>query len=109
MTLALPQPTQPLATKGVVGDPWYRYFAGLFSGVPPAPESGVKIGPSPFTFTAARGGSLIVNGGAVSVIQFARSATRYTTGATQGMFPLSQGDSLTIQYSMAPTLTFVPQ
>jgi hypothetical protein len=51
---------------------------------------------------------MIIRGGSVSAVQFTRSVTTLT-GQTQGVFPLAQGDTLTITYTGGgPTLTWVP-
>ena len=106
---ALPNFQQPIAEKGVTSRAWYQFFQQLWKGVPPADESSVTVTASPFTYTASQRGFVIVNGGTVSLIQFARTTTNYTTGQTSGCFPLSSGDSLVVTYTGKPTMTFVPQ
>lgn len=107
---ALPQVNQQISARGQTSTAWYRFFADVFAGRPPQAESSVTAGASPFTYTALRKGFLIVQGGTVSLVQWSRGGvTNHATGQTQGMFPLSQADSLVITYSGAPTLTFVPQ
>lgn len=59
-------------------------------------------------FTAPSKGYVILNGGSVSAVQFTRSVTTLT-GQTAGIFPLNQGDVLTVTYASLPTMTFVPQ
>jgi len=106
----LPSVSQPLNEKGTTSKVWYRFLSDLHTGRPTASEYAVTPTVSPFTFVAPIKGSLIVQGGTVSLIQFSRNGTNnYTTGQTQGMFALSAGDSLIINYSVAPSLTFVPQ
>lgn len=101
---------QPLNEKGLTSKIWYRFFQSLAKGIPPAAEVTVTATGSPYTYTAAQKGFLIVQGGTVSLIQVSRTAgTNHATGITQGVFPLSAGDSLVINYSVAPNLTFVPQ
>jgi len=87
---------------------WYRFFNQLWTGVPPSAETAIAVTASPFTYAAPKRGFVIVNGGTVSLIKFTRSAS-YTTGQTQGVFPVSSGDMLTVTYSALPTMTFVPQ
>jgi hypothetical protein len=98
----------PLTQKGQTHTAWYRFFQGVYKGTPPASESTVTLGASPYAYQAAAKGFLIIRGGTVSAAQFARSVTTLT-GQTQGIFPLSQGDTLTITYSVLPTVTWVPQ
>lgn len=106
----MPDYNTPLLFNGVVGSGWYRLWQGLWSGTPTQNLSSVILSASPFTYRAPAGGTLIVQGGTVSQVQFSRDGSAFfTTGQTQGMFPVSQGDALVITYSVAPTLTFVPR
>ena len=86
----------------------FSFIQQLFTGVPPANEAPVTLTGSPFTYNATRKGFAIVQGGTVSMVQFNRTSANYNTGQTQGVFPLSAGDSLIITYSGAPAVTFVP-
>jgi hypothetical protein len=104
------QPTyeQPLVIKGQTSSVWYRYFTSLYKGTPPSSESTIAIGASPFPYQAPAKGFMIIRGGSVSAVQFTRAVTTLT-GQTQGVFPLAQGDTLTITYTGGgPTLTWVP-
>lgn len=106
----IPTYEQSLTEKGNTARPWYVFFQNLYTGNPPAAESTITPTASPFTYTAARKGFLIVQGGTLGLVSFSRGGvTNHNTGATQGAFPLSAGDSLVITYTAAPTLTFVPQ
>jgi hypothetical protein len=99
----------PLTTGGKTHTVWYRFFQNSYKGVPPSSESILALEASPFAYQAPAKGFLIVRGGSVSAIQFTRVTTTLT-GQTQGVFPLSQGDTLTITYTGGgPTLTWVPQ
>jgi hypothetical protein len=98
----------PLTIKGQIHTSWYRFFQGVFKGTPPSSESVLVLGASPFAYQAPAKGFLIVRGGSVSAVQFTRAVTTLT-GQTQGVFPLAQGDTLTITYTGGgPTLTWVP-
>lgn len=68
-------------------------------------------GASPYTYTNTTGSpvTLYVAGGTVSAISIARQGTALVTGFTAGAFRLSQNDSVTITYTVAPTLTLVPE
>ena len=110
----LPTYTEPLTTTG--NNPqttrgWYQAFTGIINGQPTGFVSVQKVGPSPWTFTAPAGGTLILNGGTTTQVQVSRDQqTFFVTGQTSGMFPVSQGDSLVITYSVGPpTATFVPR
>jgi hypothetical protein len=67
------------------------------------------VGASPVTITAPGNGAMIVNAGTVSSIVFSRDGTNnYTTGQTSGVIPVFKGDTLTITYTVAPTVSFIP-
>jgi len=106
----IPDFGQALATKGVTDSSWFRYWSGLFSGVPSGNISVVAVSSSPFTYKAPVGGTVIIQGGTVTQVQFSRDgASFYITGQTNGMFPVSQGDLLMVTYSVPPNMTFVPR
>jgi hypothetical protein len=97
---------QPPTTRG-----WYTFWSGLFAGQPTGPVAVIAVGPSPFTYLAPVGGSVIVQGGTTTQIQFTRGdGNFYVVGTTAGMFPVAQGDSLVVTYSLGPpTAVFVPR
>ncbi len=106
----LPNYNQPLVEKGLTARTWYQFFQSMWKGFPTGAEVSVTATASPMTYLAPSKGFLIVNGGTVSLVQFTRDQkTNYTTGQTQGCFPVSNGDALIVTYSVTPTLTFVPQ
>jgi len=107
----IPDVTTTLTTKGALTQAWYRLFSGLFNGTPTGNLSVITVGSSPFTYAAPVGGTVIVNGGSTTQIQFSRDGSNFfITGETAGMFPLSQGDQLIVTYPVAPpTMTFVPR
>ena len=98
----------PLIRGEQTNSVWYRYLQANEQGVPPSGEASVTPTGSPYTYTAPRKGFLIVSGGTVSAIAFARLGPFYGTGQTAGTFTLALNDKLKITYSGAPTLTFVP-
>lgn len=102
---------QPVGDKsGTTNRGWYRWFIGTEQGTPPASETNVTLAASPVAFVAPRKGFVLIAGGTVTMIQFSRTTgVNYNTGQIQGMFPVSANDVLTINYSTAPTVTFVPQ
>ena len=107
----MPTYNQPLTIKGETHRTWYGFFSGLATGKPTGIVAAVTLNQSPFTYTAPSGGSLIVNGGSTTQIQFSRDgAALFVTGQTAGMFPMALGDQIVITYSMAPpTVNFVPR
>ena len=74
---------------------------------PAAPE-GIVVGASPFSFSPGFDGFTTITGGTVSAITLSRDggATIFSTGLLLGVFPLSLSDTLTITYSVVPTVTF---
>ena len=106
----LPTYEQPIVTKGNTTRGWYSLWAGLITGQATGPAAVVSPSVSPYTYKADQGGTLIIQGGTVSMVSFSRDGvTNFNTGQTQGMFPLSQGDLLIITYSVAPNITFIPR
>src|SRR3954468_3899620 len=105
----IPNYPVPLEKDGKTGKDWYFFWTGLYNGLPPAAEVAVTVGVSPYTYSAAVRGSLIVSGGTVSAIAFSRDGvTFYNVGQTSGMFLLNAADQLRITYTVLPTVTFVP-
>ena len=105
---AIPTYSVPLIQGNKTSSVWYRFLTNFWNGVAPEVESAITLGASPYSFVSPFRGFLIVRGGTVSAIQFTRSVTTLT-GLTAGIFPLNQGDTLTITYTVLPTVTFVPQ
>lgn len=104
---SIPTYEQSISQNNKTNSAWYRFFQGLFNGVPSGAESSVTLGATPYSYTAPSGGWVIVRGGTVSAIQYTRSITTLT-GLTSGIFPVGQGDILTITYTVLPTVTFFP-
>ena len=78
---------------------------------PPAaaqPVASITPGASPYSYAAPFWGSVAVTGGTVSAIAISRQGTSIATGLTVGVFPVARGDVLTVTYSVAPTITFIP-
>jgi hypothetical protein len=106
----IPTYTEPLTTKGATTRGWFSFWAGLFSGQPTGPVSQLTLQPSPWTYVASAAGSLLISGGSVTQVKFSRDgANFYVTGATAGLFPLAQGDTLQITYTGTPQVLFVPR
>lgn len=107
---SLPVFPVPLIQGGQTAKDWYFFWAGLFRGLPPGNVEPVILTGSPYIYSAIRKGSVIVNGGTVSAIEFSRDGgtTYFTVGTTAGMFTVNASDLLRITYAVAPTVTFVP-
>lgn len=104
---SMPTYDQALEIQGKTSSVWYRFFVSLFQGQPSASETMITVGASPFIFTAPVGGWVIISGGTISAMSFARSLTTVIPAA-ENIIPLANGDQLTITYSVAPVVTFVP-
>lgn len=108
MSYIVPAFETSLMLKGQTNRVWYRFFQALWQGTPPSNESKVVVGGSPFSYVVPSRGFVILSGGTVTAVQFTRSVTTLT-GQTSGIFPMNQGDTLTVTYSALPSVTFVPQ
>lgn len=109
-TLNIPTFDQKIAEGSYTSRIWYFFWQGIWKGTPPAIESAVTVTTSPMTYVATQRGFMVVSGGTISAIAFSRGGTTfYTSGQTAGSFPLSNGDSLRVTYTVTPTMTFFPQ
>lgn len=75
-----------------------------------APRS-VTPGASPWTYRATSRQALHVVGGTISTATYARGAITMGLGIIAGgdVFELNAGDTLTIAYLIAPTVTMIPR
>lgn len=106
---SLPLYNVPLMQAGNLVRDWYFFFSGLFRGLPPGNVETVTVGASPYIYSAARRGFLILTGGTVSAVAFSRDGTTfYSYGTTVGQFAVSAADQVRITHTGAPTVTFVP-
>ena len=70
----------------------------------------ITVGGSPYTYTAAAAGSVVVTGGTASSIQLKRGSTTITiASASPAVVPVSTGDQVITTYSVTPTMSFVPR
>lgn len=108
-TFGLPSPTLPAIDpkSGKFGSVWYQFLTRLAQLTAESPMTAPAVGASPFTFTAGTIGHMFVTGGTVSSIVLTRSGTSITCQANQ-FIPMAAGDTITVTYSVAPTMTFVP-
>jgi len=105
----LPDFSTPFMLGKTNSKDWFFFLVGLYTGLSPQAENPVVLGASPFVYTNAVKGTVIVSGGTVSDISFSRDGTNYyTTGQAAGMFTLNAQDFLRITYTVPPTTTFVP-
>lgn len=76
-----------------------------FAGTPGAIQA-VTVGASPFAYTATTDGFLAITGGTVSGVTFKRGTT--TVNVATGNVPVRNGDIVTVTYTAAPTVNFMP-
>ena len=106
MTTPMPAPNFPAIEpgSGIFTTPWTLYLK-QFS-VQPGPIVAVAVGASPFAYKAAANGSIIITGGTVSSITLTRSTTTIAVGTP---LAVANKDLVTITYTVAPTVSFVPR
>jgi hypothetical protein len=74
----------------------------------------ITVGASPFSFVNHTSGKLevMISGGTVSLIQHTRQGANgpitSATGMTSGTVLASSGDTITVTYSVAPTMAAIP-
>jgi hypothetical protein len=96
------EPETGLLTQG-----WFGYLAQLAGA--PGPIVAVPASPSPFAYKAPSNGTLAITGGAVSSITLARArVSGVNVGFTSGSVAVAANDVVTITYSVAPTINFIP-
>lgn len=69
----------------------------------------VTAGASPYTYTAAAVGNMVISGGTITALSLARGSQSVALPISTPIVPFDNSDALTITYSAAPTLTFVPR
>jgi len=74
-----------------------------------APAAPVPITPgtSPYAYLAPAAGTVVVDGGTVSLVTLKRGSSSAIT-LPVGIAPVQEGDTVTVTYSVAPTMTLVP-
>jgi hypothetical protein len=103
----IPKPQSPIAGDLPCNRDWWRFFQILDG--PPQQEANVVLPAAPASadFRVPNDCQILIQGGTVSSITYTRKGT-YTLGFTSGYFPLSEGDIITITYTVAPTVTYFP-
>ncbi len=93
--------------NGRVSQAWFGYLTQL-SGAP-GPIQTVSPSASPFTYAAPANGTLAVHGGTVSAITLTRArVANVPVGFVNGSVAVAANDQVTITYSVAPTINFIP-
>lgn len=79
---------------------------------PPVLGSAIQAitpGASPYTYRTQQEGTLSVVGGTISAIALTRAGVSVSLAVSTPMIPLSPGDTVTITYTVAPTLKLIPR
>ncbi len=106
----IPTYLTPLETNTVTTKGWYFFWQGLMQGQPTQTVSAIVPGASPYSYVALIGGTVLIQGGTVSLVEYSRDGvTFYDTGVTSGMFPVSMGDTIRTTWSMVPNMAFIPR
>lgn len=96
----------PAITQAVADD------ALLLASMPPdfgdgaPPPYAITVGASPFSFQAPFRGTVLISGGTVSAIQWARDGSTFFTYPT-GVVEVFTGDMVKVTYSGLPTMTMI--
>lgn len=94
--------------SGQLTQPWHGYLAQL-AGAPGPIVPNIVLGTSPFAYKAPSNGTISVHGGTVSSITIARArVSGVNVGFTSGSVSVAANDVVTITYSVAPTINFIP-
>lgn len=69
----------------------------------------LSVGGSPYSYTAPSVGTVVIAGGTVSAITLkSLNGTAVNIGVTSGPISVYAGQVVTVTYSVAPTMTFIP-
>jgi hypothetical protein len=93
--------------EGKFSAAWQRGLTRLAQLTAARKIAAVSPGASPFTYTATTIGNLLITGGNVSAVLLTRGL-QSAACPVSGFIPMAAKDSVTITYTVAPTLTFVP-
>lgn len=72
------------------------------------PAVTVTVSASPFVYTTLSNGAVVVSGGTVSALAVVRQGTSIGAGVVAGVIPVRRLDQISITYTAAPTVTFLP-
>ncbi|OWV62585.1 hypothetical protein ATY75_12235 [Rhizobium sp. N122] len=105
-TPIVPNSNQPLVdNRGFVTPVWQRFFGALLGA--PAAISPVTVSASPTSFTAYQRGTVGISAGTLTSVSLTRAGTTVTLGTTRSV-TVANGDVVTVSYTVAPTINFIP-
>jgi hypothetical protein len=106
-TPIVPNSNQPLVDSGGFVTPvWQRFFGALLGS--PAAISPVAVSASPTSFTASQRGTVGISAGTLTAVSLTRAGTTVALGTTTRSVLVASGDVVTVSYSVAPTISFIP-
>ncbi len=89
--------------------PHFGEMLATVAGVQSAgPNASITPSGSPFTYTAAHNGRVIISGGTVTTVELGRNGSFAVVGLLAGIVPVSKFDQVRVTYLVAPTMTFMP-
>jgi hypothetical protein len=102
----IPDRNQPLVdNRGLVTQIWQQFFNALRPSVDAI--SALVVSASPTSFTASQRGTVAVSGGTLTAVSLLRGSTTVALG-TSRVIPVSNGDIVRVTYTVAPTMSFIP-
>lgn len=105
-TPIVPNSNQPLVdSRGFVTPVWQRFFGALLGS--PAAISPVTVSASPTSFTASQRGTVGISAGTLTAVTLTRAGTVVALGTTRSV-TVANGDVVTVSYTVAPTINFIP-
>lgn len=70
----------------------------------------ISVSTSPLIYTAPSGGFVSISGGTVTPFtQLTRGSATITLGIVDGIVPVNSGDIVTVTFTAAPTVNFIPR
>jgi hypothetical protein len=101
----VPNSNQPISSNGLVTPIWQRFFNALI------PLAGavapVAAGSSPVTYQASQRGTMSISGGTLTSVTLTRAGVAVPFG-TSRVIPMLNADTVTVSFSVAPTINFLP-
>jgi hypothetical protein len=102
----VPNSNVPLVdSTGRITQTWQRFLGALIAA--PGGIAAVTVSASPASFTAAARGTVGITGGTLTSVTLTRAGIAIVLGTTRAI-PVANGDKVTVVYTVAPTINFVP-
>lgn len=106
MIPTVPNSNVPLVdSTGRITQTWQRFLGALIA--PPGDIATVTVSASPTSFTASARGTVGISGGTLTSVTLTRSGVSINLGVTRTV-PVANNDLVTVIYTAAPTIKFIP-